>query len=356
MINKKELQRILSASLCRVEGYVLYGWTPHNKTLIATVSDGLTVSLPNAADQVSLEEFFERSAFLDMVRIDAITRASYPEDDPNGILDCFLPIRSRAEALNKTDTPRGVVEQLMTRYHLALNGIHIPSDAVGLHSELRFNMLPGSYNYEGEPTGLINVTDALCYVTPGGIVERNYSRISEWRNDDYSNDLQVWFNRGLLELLPGKYVQSIYYGDTCVTRTGHGLMQETICMSPFPDSDDIMVYFNLLLEMFQQLTSDHNVKALLAYNPRSDSSPMSARCDREQWAQATSYVLNGFGAESMDSLNTKLMLVKKFDNVYNTTDQLKALHLDNGNSRTRYNLVAQHDDDAISSLVEGAWE
>ena len=165
-----------------------------------------------------------------MMRLDAITRPTFPIEDTDALMTAFLPGTGAAPpSFALGDTPGQMLWELADSWHFVNRYLATGNEPILTklrHSKQQPGYVPAAERPDPVP-GIDTTFDHLMPRMHHG-TRRSSLQVSDIY-EDYRDDV-LWMDRSIYEMLPVYGYHSLIIGNTRSSRTGEGSLEETLMM------------------------------------------------------------------------------------------------------------------------------
>ena len=379
MTEWKRFKRMLALYMCQAERYTLTVWPGGDDNILMCVSSGdFDLAIPKedetSAEQqrtkpikavnveyVTPQELEARleNKSIQIARLDAVTKASIPEVDMPGLLDCFLPKVGDRRALSyRPDFPDQLFTEFAKSWHDAIRQIGIPRTQVLPMNEPRYN--PGGVTYQDH----YHVSEAqlrsdgysyfLSRMFPGTAVttSRNYLQCRDPLKQFPVDNL--WMTRALLELVPVHMYQSLIFGEHSYVIRGSGDLWSSMIYAPYNDNASGATRMLELHTRYLPLVIKYDGPCGIAsYINRENANII---LERGQWKQRNIGLYLSSLPTGLKCCAANLIGIKLDEIIVEYSSQLEGLKMPYAASTIYQKLLDQHQNDALSTIIGNPWE
>lgn len=289
-----------------------------------------------------------------MIRLDAITRPTFPIEDTDALMTAFLPGMGSAQpSFAWEDTPGQMLWALADSWHLVNRYLATGNEPI--LTKLRNNKQQPEYVPAAErpdPVPGIDITfDHLMPRMSHG-TRRSSLQVSDIY-EDYRDDV-LWMDRAIYEMLPVYGYHSLIIGNARCSRSGEGALEETLMM-PLCATDTAV---RRLMEVEMDILSraidtgyDFCDTPLAYYLERSDSMAKASG----NWYGCPSINLSDAYSQGVYGLDLRIAEISYAQLLFRSLSYMCTITVDRHTPEIRRRLAAVHDNDALSELLTGVW-
>ena len=376
----KRFKRMAALYLCRAERYAVTVWAGGANIFMCISAEDLNMEIPKSdatsfssqRSKVStdynllfvtpqeLEARLENQT-IKIARIDAVTKASLPEADMSGLLDCFLPkVGDRRQITYRPDFPDELFKEFAKNWHDAIKQIGIPRG-----NTLSTNINEPRYNPDGESfEDHFTQSDAtprsdeysyfLARLLPGTMVPTSHSYMQcQDATKQYPVD-NLWMARALYELVPMHLYQSVIFGEHSLVCRGTGDLWSGVVYAPYDDTARKATQIFDLHTRYLPAAIQYDGPCGIANYISHDSANFAL--ERSLWKQRTAGLVIPSLEMGLRTCSPRLIGLKLNEILLEYSEQMNGLKMPYADSDIYQKLLDQHAGDAVSEFIGDPWE
>ena len=355
MIDMRKL--LLKAASClmrHADVYVLTAQYDKSKP-VCFCSNAPTYIRSRKAKLITPVEFLANSLYSppNMIRLDAITRPTFPIEDTDALMAAFLPGIAASPSFACQDTPGQMLWGLACSWHQVNRYLAIGNEPV--LTKLRHNKQQPDYVPAAErPDPVPGIDTTFDHLMPrmGHGTRRSALQVSD-TYEDYRDDV-LWMCRAVYEMLPVYGYHSLVIGNTSCSRSGEGALEETL-MTPLCATDTPV---RRLMEVEMDVLSraidigyDYCGTPLAYYLERNDSVAKAS----STWYDCPSIGLADTYPQGVYGLDLRVEGISYAQSLFRSLSHMCTITVDRHTPEIRRRLAAVHDNDALAELLTGVW-